>query len=1249
MRYSAFFSKAAVRTAVLACAVAALSLSAFAQGSSTGRILGSITDQTGGALAGATVTITDTQRGTTRILTTNDSGEYNAPELIPGTYTVKAEFRGFKTTERQNIGVEVGKEYRVDLSLQAGDQTQVITVTEELPLVETTSAALGGTISNQLIADLPVQGRNFTKLLELRPGVYLAPGSGKWSQSSNGMRREHNVYILNGIDTIEGFSSQSVVNATGIWGDATSILPIDAIQEFNTQQVPKAEYGWKPGAIVNVGLKSGTNTLHGTAYAFGRTDALDAKNPFITPDQPKQHTNIKDFGATLGGPLVKDKLFFLLGYEGQRNSIGSPSASITLPTRAHLSASQIALSVLDTCNALTGTVVNGANAPKDLSLKIAGLTFDGTKPQGSRCAVDPQNSGVFVDRTSFPYSADPVGHAQPDSGLAKIDYHIGDKHTITGEYFVGNFDSIAPQNNGAAQDYFDTFTHAKSMVTGLHWTWLPSSAIVNEARGGFNRYNQLSYPADCTNVPHPDYSYLANFNGNTLPMSGAGLPSNCGFPNITISGFTGLGCCSSFPKIQGPDITVQFLDNVSYIRGRHSFKFGLETRRLAYTGGTYGGSRGSFSFTNLSNFLTGTFNASTSPSLLVGQPERHLTEWGVAAFAQDDWRLTNRIIVNLGLRYETVTPMVADGNLLANFDPNSATGIVQATGGLWKRTNDFSPRLGIAWDVKGDASWVIRSGASIIYVIEGYNAFVSQQNVAGISVLGLNFTPTGALLNGAPGPGNITTGQVQFPSSGAGAPGWTIAGVFPANSATATPRCDSPLNAAPNNKPCPILAVDPNFRRPYATAWNLSVQHAFNNNLSLQVAYVGSHGTKLMGMNDINAPSFGAGWLTQSGSGCIPRTAAAMQTVLGTTGSGAGATVTPSVSTTCENLARPYFSKFPYLSNIIRISNQEMSNYNALQATLTQRPWHGASYLIGYTFGHSLSVGNGDWNGANVHPNPFDVRQDYGPSENDVRHRLTISASYSFPDKKGYAQMLEGWKLNSVVNVQTALPWTVTDATNDISGLGLKVDRWNFFGDPKAFTNNVPNAIPYFPGTGVNGGTDSTGKVYPAISTDAACVAKAAALDAGFTPLNPGWTYTNALAKYGCYDLGGNLLLPPAFGTVGNAATGLFRSIGIKLWDASVTKDVHFTERLSGTLRFEVFNVLNHRNYTPSVGNTMAGGLTGSNFINPAPAPGATSVSLPAGSTTFGSSRATPDVQVSNPSVGSGAPRGVQMGLKLSF
>jgi len=984
------------------------------------------------------------------------------------------------------------------------------------------------------------------------------------------------------MDTIEGFSSQSVVNATPVFGDATSIVPIDAIQEFNTQQVPKAEYGWKPGAVVNVGLRSGDNTLHGTAYAFGRSDAFDARNPFIQAGSPKQVTEIEDFGATFGGPIKKDRVFFLFGYEGQRNTIGAPSGSLTLPTRASLG--NVSQSVLDACNALSA-----ANAPKDLSLKMAALVYNGP----GNCARDPQNSGVFQDRNTVSYSVAPIGTANLHNGLSKIDYHLNEKHSISGEFFIGNYEGLGPQNNAAAQDYWSTFTHAKSTVMGLHWTWLPNSRIVNELRGGFNRENQLSYPGDCNKIGQPDYSYLAGMNSNSV-KTGANLPANCGFPSITITNFSTLGCCNTFPKIQGPDWTKQVIDNVSYIRGHHSFKFGGEGRRLNYSGGTYTGTRGTFAFNNLTDFLTGTLNTATPPSLLLGQPARHLTEFAFAGFFQDDWRLTTRFTVNLGLRYETVTPIKDSNNQLATFDPNSPTGFVQVGRGidsLWKRRNDWSPRVGFAWDVQGNSKWVVRGAGSIIQVIEGFNVFVSQQ---GVTALGVNAIPTGALLNGVPGPGDITAASVQYTSG----VNWSVAGpVFPN---TGVVRCDSPLNSAPNNKPCAITAVAPDFRRPYAGSWNLSLQHAFSNDLSLQVAYVGTHGTGLVGLNDINAPLPGSGWLTgPTATSCnTPFTPAQI-----VTGTGAS-------SATCENLKRPYFSKFPYLSNINYISNQDFSNYNGLQVTLTQRPWHGISYILGYTWAHAQDEAGGDWNGSALPSNLFNVRSDYGNSGDDVRHRMTVSFSYALPQKEGFGQLLKGWKLSSVANMQSALPWSVSDATDDISGVGGKQDRWNFYGNSSAFNSLGYNTVPFYAGT-----------------TNADCVAKAASLDAGYTPIYPGYTYTSALTKYGCWAMNGSMLLAPAIGTYGNAARGLFRGRGLKLLDVSLTKETKISERLSGQFRFEVFNVLNKTQYTPAVNGNAA------SRSNPL----------------LGSARTTPDVQISNPSVGSGAARSIQLGFKLQF
>src|SRR6266699_5251184 len=301
----------------------------------TGRVMGSVFDQTQAVVVGAAVSITDTQRGQTRNLTTNGAGEYLVPNLLPGVYVVRASAQGFKNAERRNIELQVASDVRIDFVLQPGDTQQTVTITAEAPLVDSTSAVLGGTLTNQQINEMPLNGRNFMGLLQLRPGVTITPGGGKWSQSTNGLRVDHNVYIVDGIDSIEGFSALSVVNGNSFSGDTSSSLPIDAIQEFNTQQNPKAEDGWKPGAIVNIGLKSGTNSLHGTAYAFGRNSALDAANPFIPPGQPQQLTKLEQFGATAGGPIKRDKLFYFGSYEGQRELIGAPQTYL-VPTTASL-------------------------------------------------------------------------------------------------------------------------------------------------------------------------------------------------------------------------------------------------------------------------------------------------------------------------------------------------------------------------------------------------------------------------------------------------------------------------------------------------------------------------------------------------------------------------------------------------------------------------------------------------------------------------------------------------------------------------------------------------------------------------------------------------------------------------------------------------------------------------------------------------------------------------------------------------
>src|SRR5579863_1242839 len=238
----------------------------FAQGTA-GRILGSVTDQSGGVIAGATVVVTDVDRNLPRTLTTDQAGDYDAPNLLPGNYKVRAEAKGFKGFDRSGIFLEVNGELRINLVMQPGEVSQTITVNESAPMIETTNAELGATLQSAIIEDIPLNGRNFENLLQLNPGVTIYPGGAGFTQSANGQRPHDNSYMVNGIMASDPWMGQSVFNAVMAAGDAGTIMPVDAIDEFKTEENPRAEYGWKPGAIVNVGVKSGTNSLHGSAYA----------------------------------------------------------------------------------------------------------------------------------------------------------------------------------------------------------------------------------------------------------------------------------------------------------------------------------------------------------------------------------------------------------------------------------------------------------------------------------------------------------------------------------------------------------------------------------------------------------------------------------------------------------------------------------------------------------------------------------------------------------------------------------------------------------------------------------------------------------------------------------------------------------------------------------------------------------------------------------------------------------------------
>src|SRR5665213_2688427 len=508
------------RSAIALAVVALVAGSpAFSQGSE-GRILGTVTDQSGAAIPGAKVTITDIDRGTTRTLMSDASGAYNAPNLTPGNYAVRVEFMGFRTSDRKDIALQVGAEMRIDASLQPGQQTETVTVTGEPPPVNTTSAVLGGTLGPGTIQDLPLNGRNFMNLLALRPGVTIYPGGGAWTQTTNGLRPEHNVYLLDGITAIEPLGGQSTINSVSLAGDSATLLPLDTIQEFSTQQNPKAEFGWKPGSITSIALKSGTNAYHGTANAFGRTDVLDARNAFLgvdplTGNAQKQEISLQNFGGTFGGPIKKDKLFFFGAYEGQRYSVGNP----TLLSFPSLDANAMPLSG-NTTSVIQACLNVPAAARSVTSLKMAGLDANCTRTSGYSI-FDLGTSFARLRDSNGALGANVSGNLNTDYSvdgyMGKVDYNLNDKNSINAKYFYGDHSGLVVNSATITQPYWRPTDTASVQFFGGQWNYIASSSMFNTVRVGYNRFYQKFETSDCPGSgTAPDYGIPFGY-GTTKP------------------------------------------------------------------------------------------------------------------------------------------------------------------------------------------------------------------------------------------------------------------------------------------------------------------------------------------------------------------------------------------------------------------------------------------------------------------------------------------------------------------------------------------------------------------------------------------------------------------------------------------------------------------------------------------------------------------------------------------------------------
>jgi hypothetical protein len=1215
-----------------------ISLPAFAQGS-FGTILGAVTDSSGGVIAAASVTVLNTQTGVSRTLTTNSAGQYNAPTLNPGTYTVRAEANGFKAIERQNVVLEVGQEVRVDLTLQPGSGVQTVTVTAATPLVNTASPTLGGTLESSEIANLPLNGRNYQYLMNLRPGVVLQPGAGPWTSSTNGDRPDTAAIMVDGVINFSWYDSRSIANDSSAFTDAANILPIDAIQEFNIEENPKAEYGWRAGAVMNVGIKSGTNAVHGTGFAFGRNgswDARDAFNPGLSPDGTciqnpqapfvcnQNPTQLEQFGGTVGGPIKKDKLFYFAGYEGLRDTVGSPFA-VQVPQTASAGGNP-AISEVDAITALQGagftqlcsnSLTTGCLSPVSLDL----LGCSGTAAAlgsyactGGLIANDPANKTLY--ESSFPISN------SSDNGIVKINYNINSKNIISGMFWTGRY-AATGQDKAQMNSLYLTNMSIVGYSDVEDWIYTPNSSWVNDFRFGYDRAVYVQNIGDAGIIPNGKGGLCtATGCGNGAYPLDTGVTRGGGLPPITIAGFGGNGDVlgqsnSGRPSTEGPHWYYDFQDNASYLRGKHAFKFGGEFiiteaqqnvdnfrgNLVLFSGGqTPGITDCGGASCALEDFFAG--NPSMG-SVNVGNPLRQMRWNQFALYVQDDWRIKPRLTLNLGLRYEYSQPIREVNNLYGSFDPNSTYGIVQqgqpgVGNTLWKpNRKNFAPRLGFAWDTNGKGTTVLRGGVSIMYSEPVARYFMD------------NAPPNGSLGNISQDPTGACSVFFTAPQTCASAGGHTFGGPINFGAPTLLP---SVLNwngvlfpqgglACTTTSQCSLYAVSPNLQTPYLVNYNVDVQHLITNNLSLEVGYVGNHGYNLLSPYDANQ--------------CAPN---------------------PN-----GNCVRPYGAQFPYLGIITVMDNYGYSNYNSLQATLTQRTSHGLDFIAGYTYGHALDDGSLNLN--EVPPqNSLNRAAEYASSDFDVRHRFTLALNYAIPGKKGYGQLLEGWHLNTILTLQSAQPWLVFDRFDSFStagnSLGDLSDRWDFFGNTADFKSGGWKSIMHCSGpgdgqcsqtSGITGQLFCGNSIGTSTANPGACdAATSASLWAQCTAVAPD---PGTLGKAGCYVAGKSVMVPPLNGTYGTMGRNIFRDTGFADMDFSVFKDFTFKERYGAEFRVEVFNVLNHPNYANPYGssNTYFGG------------------SDPSSPGSFGCGCSTPDVAAGNPVIGSGSNRVMQLGLKLTF
>ena len=930
---------------------------------------GTIYDENKAIIPGATINLKSVATGETRSTTSGDDGEYAISSIPPGSYELSVSMNGFATFTKP-LELRVNEERRNDTTLRVNASRPYEVEAPFEDSLKKDSASLGSVIDNRQVTGLPLDGRNFYELSLLVPGaVPPAQGSagsvrGDFAFSVNGAREDANNFLLDGVYNID-----PKLNTFGVRPS------VDAIREFEMlTSTYDASFGRNPGAQVNVILKSGANDFHGSLFEFHRNAALDARNFFAPAIEPKPKYIRNQFGGSIGGPIKRDRLFFFADYEGTRSREGI--TRITNVPTALERAGNFSQSLFGVpTNPFTGQPFQNGIVP-DFFIHPVGRAIAALFPLPNR-NVPFQN---FV--------SSPVLRDDNDSFDARIDHLLTDKTTLTYRYSFGDRDLFEPFTGPAfsvVPGFGDTVRRrSQNAMVALNWLLTPNS--VNETRFAFSRVAaSVTQEASVLN-------------------SDVGLPTisprerDRGLSFITITGFSPLGDEGNNPQNSVTNV-YQFLDTLSYVHGDHFFKFGVDFRFSQQNAFRDIESRGRLQF---SPFLTLTNNALAD--LLLGfplltsvarvdNPERVRTE-SYNFFINDSFRITRKLTLVGGLRYEYNSPPV-DVDDRANLFDTATRNLVQVgTNGLPRSgfdadKNNFAPRVGFAWSLGESEATVIRGGYGIYY---------DQSSLA----------PAEAIYFNAP----FFDNNIFFPLQGLPL---TLSDPFPAFFPFALP--DS------------ALAIQRDLRTGYMQHWNLNVERQIGNRGVVELAYVGSKGTKLLTARDINQPQPS---VLPPGLPFVPR-------------------------------------PDPRFDDIDLLESRANSNYNALQARYQQRLSRGLTALASYTWSKSIDDASNFFTSAgdpNFPQNSLDVGAERGRSNFDVRHRLSVSYSYQLPFGKGreyladdgfVSTLLSGWETYGIVTLQTGRPFTVALLSEiDNSGTGRSIlgfganDRPNLVGNPEA-------------------------------------------------------------------------------------------------------------------------------------------------------------------------------------------------------